>query len=112
MSEPIQFGNISRLMPESSAVQRAKKAAGTGKPDELQKVCRDFESIFIQQMMQQMRQTVPQNGLFSGGRAEQIYTSMLDGEMSKNFAQERGMGLSEVMYRQLSTLHYNAENEK
>ena len=70
----------------------------------IEKACRDFESLFVQQMMKQMRQTVPQEGLFSGGNAEKTYTSMLDGEMSKVISQQRGIGLAPALIRQLMDL--------
>lgn len=68
---------------------------------QIEKACRDFESLFIQHMLKQMRQTVPQNGLFSGGSAEQFYTSMLDGEVAKTISNQRGIGLAPALIRQL-----------
>lgn len=111
MTDPIRSAKIfSTALQSVSPVQGAKKEAGDPTPDQLRSACRDFESIFIQQMMQQMRRTVPQDGLFNGGQAEQMYTSMLDGELSKSFAQQRGLGLSDVLYRQLSALQYGEKD--
>lgn len=93
-----------RIDPPNRSVRDVQPSKGALQPDKLEQACRDFESIFIGQMMQQMRQTVPQDGLFSGGRAEQIYTSMMDDEMAKSIAQQRGLGLAEVLYRQLATV--------
>lgn len=111
MTDPIQKGNaFSTAMQFASQVQGARKtAADTASPERLRKACSDFESIFMQQVLQQMRRTVPQDGLLNGGQAEQVYTSMLDGEMAKTFSEGRGLGLSEVLYRQLSTLHQVGE---
>ncbi len=72
-------------------------------PDKLQAACKGFESLFINQMMQQMRKTVPQDGLFNGGRAEKIYTEMLDSEMAQSISNRGGMGLAAMLYRQLAT---------
>jgi len=88
-----------KALPGSTAARMAPKSA-----DKLEQACKDFESLFINQMMQQMRKTVPQDGLFNGGRAEKIYTEMLDSEMAKSIANQRGMGLASILYRQLSTL--------
>ena len=70
----------------------------------LEQACKDFESLFISQMMKQMRKTVPENGLFDGGRGEKIFTEMLDGEVAKSISNHRGLGLAATMYRQLSAL--------
>jgi peptidoglycan hydrolase FlgJ len=71
---------------------------------QLEKACRDFESLFVQYMMQQMRQTVPSDGLFSGGSAEKLYTSMLDGEVSKTVSSQRGIGLAPALIREFATI--------
>jgi flagellar protein FlgJ len=111
MTDPIVLKQLNPSPKGSQAVQGPKRGAEVSNNDKLRQACRDFESILTQQMMQQMRQTVPENSLFSGGRAEEIYTSMMDGEMAKTFAQGRGLGLSEVMYRQLSALQDKAEGK-
>lgn len=87
-----------------AAVESVKKQGQTKGTDKLEQACKDFESLFVAQMMQQMRKTVPQEGLFNGGRAEKIYTEMLDSEMAKSISNQRGVGLAAMMYRQLSTL--------
>jgi flagellar protein FlgJ len=75
--------------------------AGARENERLKGACEDFESIFVDFMLQQMRRTVPQNDLFGGGRAEQIYTSMMDSELAKSISRQRGLGLADQMYRQL-----------
>ncbi|MDA8138550.1 MAG: rod-binding protein [Desulfobacteraceae bacterium] len=103
---------IVKVSPPIGAMGKAALGAKKPNTEQLLKACQDFEAIFVQQMMQQMRQTVPQNGLFSGGRAEEIYTSMMDDELSKTFAQGRGLGLSEMLYRQLSSLQESKNEEE
>jgi flagellar protein FlgJ len=76
----------------------------------IEKACRDFESLFVMHMMKQMRKTVPQDGLFSGGSAEKMYSSMLDGEIAKSVSEQRGIGLAPALIRQLMELSGNEEN--
>ena len=73
----------------------------TGRQEDLQKACRDFESLFVNYMLQQMRQTVPQNSMFGGGQPEKIYTSMMDQEVAKEISRQRGMGLAPILYHQM-----------
>lgn len=84
----------------------------TRNDEELQKACRDFESIFVNYMMQQMRQTVNKSGLLGASRAEEIYTSMLDSEVSKQVSQEGGIGLAAMIYNQMSTISNGQETKK
>ena len=69
---------------------------------ELKKAVADFESLLINQMLKAMRETVDKDSLFGGGRAEEIYTSMLDDELSRNIASSGGIGLSDILLSQLS----------
>lgn len=78
--------------------------------DNLKKACRDFESIFVNYMMKQMRQTVnKENNVMGTSRAEEMYTSMLDSEVAKDVSKARGIGLADMMYRQMSGV-VNAED--
>lgn len=71
-------------------------------PDELRKAARDFESLFLTQVVKAMRKTVPEGGLFKRGLADNIYQEMLDEEYGKGLAQSQGMGLADVIVDQLS----------
>ncbi len=51
--------------------------------------------------MKEMRATVPKSGLIGGGKAEEMYTSMLDLQMSKKIASEREIGISSALLEQL-----------
>ncbi len=63
-------------------------------------VAQDFESMFVHQMFQAMRKTVPQGGITEESNGRRIFTEMLDTEMAKK-ASQQGFGLAEIIYRQL-----------
>lgn len=69
---------------------------------ELKKVCRDFESIFINYMMQTMRKTVPKSGFFGDSLGIDIAESMYFDVLSRELSKERGIGLADMLYDQLS----------
>ena len=81
------------------------KPSVNAKQGELEKACNDFESLFVKYMMQQMRETIPQNGLFGESQAQKIYTGMLDDEVAKSVSHGRGLGLARVMYEQMAAIH-------
>lgn len=68
----------------------------------LKKVCQDMEAVFLNFMMSKMRETVPKDGLLKESNGEAIMTSMLDTELTKNMSQAGGIGLADLLYRQLS----------
>jgi len=86
-------------------LQNAKKSgqAGKGSGAELGEACRQMESLFIHHLFKEMRATIQKSGFISGGRAEEIYTSMLDAEMAANISTRGGIGLSEMLLHQLGS---------
>jgi flagellar protein FlgJ len=76
----------------------AKLAAAQAK---LRKASHQLEGIFLGQLFQAMRQTVPQADGESS-EAQQMFTSMLDDQLAAKAADQLQRGLGEAIYRQLS----------
>lgn len=70
--------------------------------DKVANLSREFESIFMNQMLKAMRQTVPKNNLINGGHAEEIYSSLLDEEFSRRMAYTQQGGISQALASQLN----------
>jgi flagellar protein FlgJ len=69
----------------------------------LREVAREFEAVFMYQVVKAMRQTVPKGGLVEKGAGEEVFEGMLDEEWAKKLSSRGGpTSLSEVLYRQLS----------
>jgi flagellar protein FlgJ len=68
----------------------------------LRKACSDLEAIFVSMMFKQMRNTVQKAGLFDGGLAEEMYEDMLYDKYAEEVSKNKGMGLGDLLYRQLS----------
>jgi peptidoglycan hydrolase FlgJ len=64
-------------------------------------VCNDMEALFINHMLSEMRKTVTKSGLTDGGRAEEVYTSLMDAELAKDLAHRGALGLSSMVREQL-----------
>lgn len=62
---------------------------------------KDFEAIFLEQMLKTMRSSIQKSGLVDGGNAEEIYRSMLDNEYAKLMSAQGSSGLSQMIERQL-----------
>ena len=78
-----------------------KKMSPEAIAKKLREACEGFESVFIQKMWQEMRNTLPKNGLLHG-RDEQYWQDMYDQELSKSMTSAGGIGLADMMYEQLS----------
>ena len=75
----------------------------------LRKQCTEFESFLYNCMLKSMRKTVPEDGLFSGGNAENIYRSMLDQEYSQMMSKNVDSGLADALYNQLKQKQHEIE---
>ncbi len=65
----------------------------------LKDAARQFETLFMNMLLKSMREATPQDGLFDSEQTR-FYTSMLDQQLSGKMS-ERGLGLAEIMVRQL-----------
>lgn len=99
---PMPIGKFVNLrQPNAVPVAKADAGQGAERQKALKKACRDFESLFVNYMLKEMRQTVPQDGMLGGGQAEKMYTSMMDSEVAKEISRQRGLGLAPMMYHQM-----------
>jgi len=67
----------------------------------LRAACAEMESLFISHLIKEMRATVEKSGFIDGGQAEEIFTSLLDVEISKKMSAAGGIGLSAILLEQL-----------
>lgn len=75
-------------------------AGGQTKEAKLREACQGFESVFLSKLFSEMRSTIPKNGLLHGQYEEQYY-SMFDKALCDKMADSGGIGLADMMYRQL-----------
>lgn len=78
---------------------------------DMEKVARDFESVFVNKLFESMRKGVPKSGLLDSS-AMKMYQSMMDQEMAKLMSVGKGMGIGEMVYKDLSRLDKVSEEEK
>lgn len=77
-------------------------APGPSEEKKLREACEGFESVFIGQMLKEMRKTVQKDGLLHGKEEDQ-YVAMFDEELSKTLTKQGGIGLADFMQQQLAT---------
>ncbi|HHY37014.1 MAG TPA: flagellar biosynthesis protein FlgJ [Firmicutes bacterium] len=69
--------------------------------EKLLAACQDFEAIFWQQILRQMRRSIPKAGLVDGGTGEEIFQDFLDGEYARILARQGAGSLARLLYEQL-----------
>lgn len=67
----------------------------------LRKVAQQLEGAFVQELFKAMRQTVPQDGLTSGGNGEEIFAGLMDQHLAEQVPTGWKNGLGAALIRQL-----------
>ncbi len=69
----------------------------------LKESAKEFEAVFIHQMISAMRKTVSESGLMPKSNGQKIFEGMLDEEWAKKLASKSGpSSLGDILDRQLS----------
>jgi flagellar protein FlgJ len=86
-----------------SSLNAGLRGALSADEKKLKEATVEFEALFIKQMLNSMKKTINKSGLLDGGMGEEIFEDMLYDEYAKNMAQTANLGISDMMFRQLST---------
>lgn len=79
--------------------------AGGAPPNDrarLKEAAHQLEAVFLNQLFQAMRQSVPDGGLLSHSAGEDMMTSMMDEMVAQRSAGRLSSHLADAIYRQLS----------
>ena len=94
----IQSTQSQQLEGLQRGLEKGQQASQQG-DDTLKKAATEFEAFFLYYLLKTMRESVPKGGLFSGGRGEEIFTSIYDDVVARNMAIQGGIGLTELIQK-------------
>jgi flagellar protein FlgJ len=86
--------------PLASEALSAVDAGGSAVADKIRDAAQDFESLFLSEILKQMRQNLEPGGLF-GKDGGDIYGGLFDFFMGKHLAQAGGVGIASYIQRQV-----------
>ena len=105
ISLPVSAETAFARQYQRQLIRGALKSAGNQSVEksdsDLHAACAEMESLFISYLFKEMRATIDKSGFISGGRAEDIFTSMMDAEISREMSTVGGIGLSTLLMDQL-----------
>ena len=93
------FGNDGGLAYDVQRLDSLKLAAKTDPKTSARQVAREFEALFLQQLMKSMQATRFDDDEDSASL--QTFKGLQTEQMAKNLAGGRGMGLGEALYQQI-----------
>lgn len=95
--------NLSKMSPRENVEK---------KESELKEACADFESVLLNYMFKSMKNTVGKDGIFGSSYQKDMYESVFFEKIAEEVAREKGMGIGEALYRQLSGEALDAPKNK
>lgn len=84
------------------AIPPGPRGPSAGDHEKLRALSHELEGLFLKQMLDVMRKSVPQSGLVESSLGEETFTSMLDERLASEAARRSQGGLGDALYRQLA----------
>lgn len=102
-----------QVYTDFNGLNALKAQARTDKESALREVARQFESLFLSEMLKSMRKAgdVFSEGNYLKSNQSELYRDMFDSQMSLTMAGGKGSGLAEALVRQLSKQIPGMDNE-
>lgn len=100
----LQGGQLQQIMLQQGqgGLERARQAAAkTGDEKALRKASQDFEAVFVNLLLKEMRKGMPKGGVFERSMAREWFEGMLDEAVAKEVSQGPGIGLAGPIYEQM-----------
>jgi Rod binding domain-containing protein len=69
--------------------------------DKAQATAREFESVFLGQMVKTMMESVQSDGEFNGGQGEEMFRGVLAEKLGTEMAKRGGIGLAPTVIEQM-----------
>lgn len=100
--------DVTSMKPDSGIDGRSiLSLKGDKSMNDKQKVevlAKEFESIFLNQMLKSMRSTIQKNKVINGGSGEEMFQGMQDEELARQMAYAQNGGLSSALVSQLTPM--------
>ncbi len=85
---------------DPASLTALKREASAQTPAALRETAKQFESLFTRMMLKSMRDATPGDSLF-GSDQQDFYQDMFDQQLSTQLSKGKGLGLADVLMRQL-----------
>ena len=86
---------------DAQSLNELKAKAGQDPAANIRPVARQVEGMFVQMMLKSMREALPKDGMFSSD-STRLYTSMYDQQIAQQMTAGKGLGLAEMMVKQMT----------
>lgn len=98
-SDLISMAKVS-LGPDIQMAELGKKNFPTEEA-KMKEAAEQFEAVFLQQMVDSMWKSLPNEGLLSGSNEEALYRDMFNQALSEEMAKSQSFGIKDVILQEM-----------
>ena len=80
------------------------------KMEQIEQTAKEFEAMFLSEMLKPIFESVPVNETFGGGKTEEIFGGFLRDEYGKMMAGTSGIGIADLVKEELIEMQSRAAN--
>lgn len=99
--------NLYSLQPKAFSL--SKQAPNM---QQIEESARDFEAMFVSEMIKPMFEGIETGGMFGGGKGEEIFRGFLIDEYGKMLAGTGQLGIADMVKQQMIEMQEKASGEK
>lgn len=97
---------------QAHGAEAAKAAKNARQLEKIADSAEEFEAVFIAEMMKPMFEDIQTDGLFGGGKGEEVFRSLLLQEYGKLTAKTGKIGIADAVKKELIQMQGYQEQEK
>ena len=95
---------------QADAGKIVKSAAKSREIERIEETAKEFEAVFIAEMMKPMFAGISTEAPFGGGKGEEVFRSLLLQEYGKIVSQTGGVGLADAVKEQMIQMQESIDN--
>lgn len=108
-----QITDVAKNAVSKSGIQNGVQAKRELSPEQMEKfdtAAKDFEAMFVTEMMKPMFEQLKPNEMFGGGKGEEIFSGMMLQEYGKMMAETSQLGIADSVKSELIRMQSEADN--
>lgn len=94
--------NLNTIKETGDFASQLQSALKTKDGKKLYQSCQDLEAVFLSKVMEVMLSSIPKSGFLEQGFADDTFRSMLYDEYAKEISKTNSLGISQMLFEQLS----------
>jgi|GEM_PF-2830140 len=105
-----QLEGLRKVASTKSGLSRSAEGTQAAQHDaEVLKAATQFEGMLMQEMMKSMWQSVPSEGIGSGGKEEAMFRDMLNEAVAKDMSEHQSIGIRDIIIKDINKLDKKME---